>query len=107
MWHGELVETQTMTKEHQFVELTMKDRLENMIHDVRVQTFAKAVYENMTTDGETPLYPGSTNFTRLSAMLRLINLNALNGWTDKSFTELLQLLKEMLPQSNTLPDRMY
>jgi len=39
-------------------------------------------------------------------MLRLINLKALKGWANKSFTELLQLLKEMLIESNTLPDRM-
>ena len=38
MWHGELVETQTVTEEHQFVESTMDDRLKNMICDVRVQT---------------------------------------------------------------------
>jgi len=79
MWHGELVETQIITEEHRFVESTMEDRLEDMIRDVGVQTFAKAVYENMTTDVETPLYPGSTNFTRLSTVLRLINLKALNG----------------------------
>ena len=89
MWHGELVETQTLVEEHRFVESTMEDRLEDMICDVGVQTFAKAVYENMTTNAETPLYLDSTNFTRLSAVLRLINLKALNGCTDKSFTELL------------------
>jgi len=85
----------------------MENRLKEMIHDVGVQTFAKAVYENMTTNAETPLYAGSPNFTRLSSVLRLINLKVLNGWNDKSFTELLQLLKEMLPESNTLPDLMY
>jgi len=57
-----------------------------MIRDVGVQTFAKVVCKNMTTNVETLLYPGSTNFTRLLAVLRLINLKALNGWTDKSFT---------------------
>jgi len=43
----------------------------------------------MTTDEETPLYTGSTNFTVLSTVLRLINFKALNGWTDKIFIELL------------------
>ena len=86
MWHGELVQTQTVAEAHQFVESIMEDRLEDMIRDVGVQTFAKVVYENITTDVETTLYPGSTNFTRLSIVLRLINLKALNGWNDKSFT---------------------
>ena len=34
-------------------------------------------------------------------------MKAANGWTDKSFSELLKLLKEMLPKGNTLPDRNY
>jgi len=45
------------------------------------------VYEMMSADAETPLYVGSTKFTRLSAVLRLMNLKATNGWTDKSFIE--------------------
>jgi len=61
----------------------------------------------MSADAETPLYVGSTKFTRLSAILRLMNLIATNGWTDKSFTELLVLLNEMLPEGNTLPTRNY
>ena len=40
-------------------------------------------------------------------MLKLFNLKARHGWTDKSFTELLELLKDMLPEGNTLPDRNY
>ena len=84
------------------------DRLEDMICDVGAESFAKAHgYGSMSSDAETPLYPGSTNFTRLSMVLRLMNLKAINGWTDKSFTELLQLLKDMLPKENTLPNRNY
>ena len=36
-----------------------------------------------------------------------MNLKAINGWTDKSFTELLQLLKDMLLEGNSLPNRNY
>ena len=36
-----------------------------------------------------------------------MNLKAMDGWTDKSFTELLQLLKDMLPEGNTLSNRNY
>ena len=84
------------------------DRLEDMIHDVVDESFAEAHgCGSMLSDAETPLYPESTNFTRFSAVLRLINLKAINGWTDKSFTEWLQLLKDMLPEGNTLPNRNY
>nr|KYP59416.1 hypothetical protein KK1_014852 [Cajanus cajan] len=61
----------------------------------------------MCNDLEKPLYPNCTKFTRLSAILRLFNLKARNGWSDKSFTELLELLKEMLPEGNTLPNCNY
>jgi len=77
------------------------DRLEDMIHDVGAEYFAELhVYGSMSSDGETSLCPESTNFTLLSVMLRLMNLKAMNGWHDKSFTELFQLLKEMLPKAN-------
>lgn len=62
----------------------------------------------MSIDAETSLYSDSTNFTQLSTILRFINLKeALNGWTDKSITKLLQLLEEMFPESNTVLDQMY
>ena len=36
-----------------------------------------------------------------------MNLKVINGWTDKSFMELLQLLKVMLLEGNTLPNCNY
>jgi len=66
------------------------DLLEDIIRDVGAESFAEGHgYENLSSDAYSPLYPGSTNFTRLSTMLRLMNLKAINGWTNKSFTELL------------------
>ena len=104
-WHAELLDLPNVRRASEEVHFSMNDRLEDMIRDVGVESFANAVFENMSNDAETPLYPGSTNFTRLSAVLRLMNLKAKNGWTDKSFTELLELVKDMLPKGNTLPNR--
>jgi len=85
-----------------------EDNMKDMIRDVDAEAFAQAhVYETMSTDVEISLYVSSTKFTRLSTVLRLINLKATNGWTDKSFTELFVLLNEMLPKGNTLPTRNY
>ena len=71
----------------------IEDRLEDMIQDVGVDSFLRAhVYDTLKSDSETPLYDGCLNFTRLSAVLKLMNLKAANGWTDKSFSELLKLL---------------
>jgi len=56
------------------------DRLEDIICDVEAECVAEAHgYGSMSSDAETPLYPGSTNFTRLSTVLRLMNLKAING----------------------------
>ena len=116
-WHGELLNLPRVSVTEEYVGSTMDeavhddgddDRLEDMIRDVGAECFAKVHgYGSMSRDVETPLYTGSTNLTRLSAVLRLMNLKEINGWTDKSFTELLQLLKDMLPEGNTLPNRNY
>jgi len=83
-----------------------EEKLEDMIYDVGVEGFAQAdVYETMSTNAETLLYVGSTKFTQLSLVLELMNLKATNGWTDKSFIELLVLLNEILQDGNALPTR--
>nr|KYP35776.1 hypothetical protein KK1_043169 [Cajanus cajan] len=79
-----------------------------MIRDVGEENFERVhVYDTLKSDFEQQLYPRCSMFTRLSATLRLSSLKARNGWTDKSFTKLLELLKEMLPEDNTLPNRNY
>ena len=65
------------------------------------------MFERLVSDAEKPLYNGCTKFTRLSALLKLYNLKAGNGWSDKSFTELLALMKDILPEDNVLPNRTY
>ena len=116
-WHDELIDFPTISQTEHVVHSTMKkrrqerceerveeDNIEDMIKDVGVEAFAQAhVYETMFADAETSLYAGSTKFTRLTTILRFMNLKATNGWTDKSFTELLMLLNEMLSGGNTLP----
>ncbi|KAL5573614.1 hypothetical protein UlMin_023211 [Ulmus minor] len=65
-------------------------------------------FERLLGNVEKPLYFSCTNnFTKLSAIVRLYNLKVGNGWSDKSFSELLKLLAEMLPQPNKLPTSMY
>src|SRR5438128_11159085 len=46
-------------------------------------------------------------FTLSHSVLKLLKLKARNGWSDKSFTDLLVLLKDMLPKANKLPCNTY
>ena len=81
-----------------------EDMIRNLGQDSFEQVHAP-LYDNIESDSKTPLYSGCTNFTRLSAVLALVNLKARFGWSDKSFSELLVLLKNMLPKHNTFPKK--
>ncbi|XP_077237162.1 uncharacterized protein LOC143878814 [Tasmannia lanceolata] len=69
--------------------------------DLNSQRFFK-----LLEDAEQKLYPGS-KFTKLSFLVRLFHIKCLNGWSNKSFTMLLDLLKEALPDGETLPKSFY
>jgi hypothetical protein len=106
-WHGEVGAHQSVSQREN-VSVDMDDHLEDMMRDIGEDSFKTThVYDTLCGDKDNPLYPGCTNFTRLSAVLKLFNLKAKNGWTDKSFSELLELLTQMLPEGNTLPNRCY
>ncbi|XP_050909588.1 uncharacterized protein LOC127123413 [Lathyrus oleraceus] len=107
IWHGELSDAPKASPKEEF-DVEMGDRLEDMIRDIGQGSFQRAnIHDTLCNDSKIPLYPNCKNFTRLSAVLRLFNLKAINSWTDKSFTQLLELLKEMLPEENMLPNRAY
>ncbi|KAL5767709.1 hypothetical protein ACOSQ2_014492 [Xanthoceras sorbifolium] len=48
-------------------------------------------------DAETLLYDGSTKYTKLSATVVLYKHKATHGLSDKSFDELLGIVRDMLP----------
>ena len=65
------------------------------------------LFARLLKDAEKPLYPGCRKFTKLFAMIKLYNLKARFGWSDKIFLELLQILGDMLPLDNEPPLSMY
>ena len=87
------------------VDVEMRDRLEEMIHDLGKESFQQAhapMYNTLESDSKKPLYPGcKKSLTLLSAVLSLVNVKAKYGWSNKSFTSLLQVGQEMLPEENT------
>ena len=79
-----------------------------MIRDIRDSSFRKShMYHTLCSEKDASLYKGCINFTRLSVVLKLFNMKAKSGWTDESFMELLDLLKQMLPKDNNLSDHCY
>ena len=83
-----------------------RDNLDEMLDDIEDNVPDK-YYQQLIEDNEKPLYEGCKKFTKLSAVLKLFNLKANNGWSDKSFTEILAAINEMLPEGNELPVSIY
>lgn len=121
IWHGEGIhtsKTETSSKIYESYGDSMprneeddaeNDRVEEMIQDVEeILVHQPEVLENLVDDSKKPLYHGcNVQFTRLSTTLKLCKLKVKNGWSDKSFTEMLKLLAEMLPAKNELPTSTY
>ena len=86
------------------------DNLDQMLRDAEgnysEREFGK--FEGLMEDSEKPLFPGcKPEYKRLSSVLELPKLKASNGWSDKSFTALLGLLADILPEGNMLPSTTY
>ena len=89
----------------------MGHRLEDMIRDLGQESFQQAyapMYDTLKIDSKKPLYLGYNNsLTLLLVVLSLVNVKARYGWSDKSFSSLLQVVHNMLPKENTLPKTYY
>ena len=64
-------------------------------------------FYTLLRDLEQPLYEGS-KCSKLSAVMKLLHIKTLGGWSNKSFSMLLEFLKnELLPSCSLLPDSYY
>ncbi|GKB12537.1 hypothetical protein Tco_0846460 [Tanacetum coccineum] len=64
-------------------------------------------FQELLLDAEKPLYEGCPDFTKLSAIVKLLKLKGKYGASDKFFTKLLGLLKKMLPAGNEMVEKTY
>ncbi|XP_031127577.1 uncharacterized protein LOC116029669 [Ipomoea triloba] len=111
IWHGEsnVATTSNMYVDNEENEDDeSEDQLDEMFRDVGEEFIDRSSnLDELLKDSKLPLWPGCSKYTRLSTVLKLFNLKAGNGWSDKSFTALLEILKEMLPDDNELPKSTY
>ena len=93
------------------VDAEMGDRLEDMICDIIQEYFHQAhasMYDTLEKDSNKSLYLGCKKSLKfLSMVLSLVNVKAIYGWSDKSFTSLLKVVQGMLLEENTLPKNYY
>ena len=64
-------------------------------------------FTQLLDDAKKLLYLGYKKFTKMSTLVRLYKLKVGTGWSNKSFIELLGLIKEMIPDLNELPKMLY
>ncbi len=64
-------------------------------------------FYNLLDDANAPLWDGCTKQTRLSAMTQLLSCKSEFNMTDRCFDRVLELMKEMLPESNRLSSTLY
>jgi hypothetical protein len=87
------------------------DGLDQMLRDGETAYSDERQYEkfkSMVQDSKTPLYPGcKEEHSKLHVVLSLLQLKSTNGWSDKSFTELLQLIGDLLPAGHVLTETTY
>ena len=64
-------------------------------------------FMKLLEDANQPCYKGCKYFSKLSAIMHLYHMKCLNGWTNKSFTMLLEFLLDFLPSNAKLPKDCY
>jgi hypothetical protein len=85
--------------------------VDQMLRDIefqRVYTPAElARLKQFIEDSNKPLYPDCQKYSRLSIDLKLLQLKADHGWSNKSFKHLLDVLRDMLPEGNQIAESVY
>jgi hypothetical protein len=54
-----------------------------------------------------PLYPDCQKYSRISGDLKLLQLKADHGWSNKSSKHLLNVLRDILPEGNQIVESVY
>ncbi|CAH9079143.1 unnamed protein product [Cuscuta epithymum] len=84
------------------------DHIDEMMGEVKDHFSGRPrIFESLSQAAEKPLYHGCTKYTKLSAVITLYNVKAKNNWSDTSFTSLLEVLHDMLPDGNEMPKSNY
>ena len=86
----------------------MPDKFEEMVRDAMCEASTDkeiARLEALMKDAKLPLYPNCPEkYTKIFSCLKLLQLKAANHWTDQSFKGLLDVLRDMLPNGNHIPE---
>ncbi|XP_074323694.1 uncharacterized protein LOC141660604 [Apium graveolens] len=107
IWHGESnyvqshVVSEQETSESSVDPTNMRMR-QDIVDDEDILLDSSDFMNHVQGENE-PLYPGCESFTKMRALVKLYNLKAKHGISDKCFSDVLLLLASMLPEDNIMP----
>ncbi|XP_004490351.1 uncharacterized protein [Cicer arietinum] len=119
VFHGEKPTTSSTTTER----VEMEHDMDGLINDIFVIDSIKEpfcgeggrnpdvgetskIYQ-FVRENEQMLYPNCRKYSKLSFIIHFYHLKCLHGWSDKSFSMLLDLLRDVLSEENSLPKSYY
>ena len=100
-WHEEEISKCVSPKDDQFESQHMDFEEGNtveMVNDAYKDCGNPTAFKELLEHAEKPLYEGCSKFTKLGALVKLFNRKGKFGWSDNSFTELLCLVADLLPE---------
>ncbi|XP_074323114.1 uncharacterized protein LOC141660053 [Apium graveolens] len=107
IWHGESNYVQSHVVSEQETSESSVDptnmRMRQDIVDNEDISLDSSDFMNHVQGENEPLYPGCESFTKMRALVKLYNLKAKYGISDKCFSDVLLLLASMLPEGNSMP----
>ena len=89
----------------------MKEGLENdmlLNSGVDVEQETTNIFQDLLNEGCSELYLGCSEISSLNFLVKIMHVKVFNGWSDKSFDMLLEILKAAFPMcSANIPSSLY
>ena len=61
-------------------------------------------FANLLKESQSELYPGSSKYSVLSFLIKILHVKSSNKWSNNSFDIFLGILKDALPKGERLPN---
>ena len=75
---------------------------------VDVEQETTNIFQDLLNEARSELYLGFSKFSSLNFLIKMMHVKVLNGWSNKSFDMLLELLKVAFPMcTSTIPSSFY
>ena len=79
-----------------------------MINDIWAGSFSAVnEFDKLRSDADIPLFPGCEKYTRLTGVLKLLQIKIECGWSNSGFSKMFAALHDMFPDNNVVPKSMY